>query len=107
MLASSEKNLSENLEDRTKQSQAQTEAFIQITPAIKLLKETGEFHVFGQAISKVIHVKGEYKKVNSRPKTLAKNEITKSLDLRAGKFRTFKVEGIETLKVDGDTLVIN
>jgi hypothetical protein len=107
MLTSAEKNLSENIKDRTAQSQAQTDAYVQITPAIKMLKETGEFHIFGQAIAKVVHVEGEYKKVNSAPKTLAKKEITKFLDLRAGKFRTFKVASIETLKVDGETLVIN
>jgi hypothetical protein len=45
--------------------------------------------VFGQAISKVVLVKGEYKKVNSAPKTLGKQAITKHLDLRAGKYQGF------------------
>jgi hypothetical protein len=104
MLASAEKNLSANLEDRTNQSKGQSDAYINLTPAIRLHKETLEIHVFGQAISKVILKKGEYKTVNSSAKTLAKQAITKHLDLRAGKFRDFICGRIDTVKVKGETI---
>ncbi len=108
MLTSAEKNLSENIEDRTAQSQAQTDAYIHISNAIRLHKETGNIHIFGMAISKTVVKAGEPKKpVKSADKTIAKNEITKSLDLRAGKFRTFIVGNVETVKLNGETLEIN
>lgn len=106
MLASAEKNLSANVEDRTAQSQGQTDAYINLTPAIRLHKETLVIHVFGQAISKTVLVKGQYKSVNSAPKTLAKQAITKHLDLRASKFRDFILGNADSIRVAGDTLVL-
>ncbi len=104
MLNSAEKNLSANIEDRTAQSQAQTDTYFHITPAIRLHKETLMIHVFGQAISKVVLVEGEYKPVKSSDKTLGKKAITKFLDLRAGKFRDFILGNADSLKVSGETI---
>jgi hypothetical protein len=106
LLTSAEKNVSANIEDRTAQSQAQTDAYIFITPAIRLHKETLALHIFGQAISKKVLVEGTYKTVNSSDKTLAKKAIKKHLDLRAEKFRDFIIENTETVKVQGDTIII-
>jgi hypothetical protein len=106
LIASAEKNLSENTEDRTAQSQAQTDAYIHLTPAIRLHKDTMEIHVFGQAISKTVLVKGQYKTVNSKPLTIAKNTIKKHLDLRADKFRDFIVGHIDKIKINGETLEV-
>lgn len=106
LLTSAEKNLSANIEDRTAQSQAQTDAYISLTPAIRMHKETMQIHIFGQAISKTVLIKGEYKQVNSSQKTLAKNAIKKHLDLRTEKFRDFIVGNIDSIKINGDTLII-
>ena len=106
MLTSAEKNCSENLEDRTAQSQGQTNAYFNITPAIRVHLETFEVHVFGQHISKKVLVEGEYKPVNSSPKTLGKKAITKYFDLKAPKFRDFLLGNISHLKVAGDTIII-
>lgn len=107
MLTSAEKNLSENKEDRTAQSQAQTEAYINLSNAIKIHKETGNIHIFGMAMSKNVIVAGTYKQVNSSDKTIAKKEITKSLELRGGKFRTFILGNVNEVKMNGETLEIN
>jgi hypothetical protein len=107
MIISSDKNISENIEDRTAQSQAQTEAYIQIGKGLKLHKETGLIHIFGFKNQKKIIVPGVYKPVKSSDKTLAKKEITKVLKLRSGKFQTFKIGNIESVKMEGKTLVIN
>ena len=107
LISSAEKNLSENKEDRTAQSNGQTDAYIFITPAIRFHKDTQELHVFGQAISKVVIVKGEYKTVNSSDKTLAKKAIKSHLDLRSDKFRDFIVGNIESVKMNGETIEIN
>ena len=107
MLASAEKNLSENKEERTNQSNGQADAYIYITSAIRIHKDTQELHIFGQAINKVVLVKGEYKSVNSSDKTLAKNAIKKHLDLRSDKFRDFIVANVESVKMNGETIDIN
>ena len=107
MRVSAVKNISENKEDRTAQSQAQTDAYLPITNSLKIHKETGKLHIFGFANQKKVLVKGEYKTVNSSDKTLAKKEITKVLKLRSGKFRTFIVENIESVTLEGKTLNIN
>lgn len=106
MLTSAEKNLSEKIEDRTAQSQAQTDTYFHITPAIKIHKDTFDIYIFGQTIKKDVLVSGEFKTVNSSAKTLAKKAITKHLDLRAGKFREYCLGNIDTLKIAGTTFQI-
>jgi hypothetical protein len=107
MLESAEKNLSSNIEERTISSQAQTDAYENICNGIRLHKETGHLHIFGQAIQKKVLVSGEPKKpVKSAPKTIAKKMITKHLDLRASKYRTFILPEVKQAKVNGETIEI-
>jgi hypothetical protein len=106
MLISAEKNLSEKLSDRTTQSQAQTNAYINLAPGVKLHPETLAIHIFGMAIDKTVLIKGEYETVNSSSKTLGKKAITKHLDLRAGKFRNFILANADNLKVSGTCIEI-
>ena len=108
MLASAEKNLSTNIEDRTTASQAQNDAYITLGNGMKLHKDSGALHIFGMAIQKKVLIAGEPQKpVKSAPKTIAKKMITKSLNLRAGKFRTFIVENVEAVNMSGETITIN
>lgn len=108
MLVSAEKNLSANIEDRTKQSQAQTTAYHDLGNGMKLHKDTGALHIFGMAVQKKVLVPGEPKKpVNSSAKTIAKKLITKALKLRAGKFRTFIVENVAAVNMSGVTIQIS
>lgn len=106
MLISAEKNLSAKLEDRTAQSQAQTNAYVNLAPGVKLHPDTMALHIFGMVINKDLLVKGEYKEVNSSAKTLGKKAITQHLDLRAGKFRNFILANADNLKVSGTTIEI-
>jgi hypothetical protein len=106
MLTSAEKNCSANIEDRTAQSQAQSNTYFNITPAIRVHLETFEVFIFGQHISKTVIVEGEYKPVNSSAKTLGKQAITKYFDLKTSKFREFSLGNISHLKVAGDTIII-
>lgn len=107
LIISSDKNISENIEDRTAQSQGQTNAFLQVGKGLKIAKETGLLHIFGFKNQKKVIVPGVYKPVKSSDKTLAKKEITKVLKLRSGKFHTFKIGNIESVKMEGKTLIIN
>lgn len=106
MVQSANKNLSENIKDRSTQSQAQTDAYITVMPGLKLHKDTMQLHIFGQAIKKTVVVAGEYKTVNSSDKTLAKNAIKKFLDLRSDKFRNFILGNVNEIKMNGETLLI-
>lgn len=108
MVTSAEKNLAKEIENRSAQSQAQTNAYIPLTKngSVKFHIESMAVHVFGMAIDKTILVKGEYKVVKSRDKTIAKNAIKKHLDLRADKFRTYILTNADAVKIKGDTIEI-
>jgi len=89
---SSDRNLNADSENRTNQSKAQAEAYINIGKGLKLHKETEKFHLDGLIVSKKVIIEGNYPQVNSRPKTIAKNAIKKALDLQATKYRSFILE---------------
>lgn len=106
MIESAQKNLSENVEDRTAQSKGQNDAYITIAKGVRLHLDTMTVHIFGKAIKKTVLVKGTYKTVNSSAKTLGKKAITKALNLKAGKFRDFILGNADNLKINGSTIEI-
>jgi hypothetical protein len=53
--------------------------------------KTGVVYVRGYAISKTVLIEGEYKKVNSRPKTIEKNKLRK--ELKSSRVREFRITG--------------
>lgn len=104
MIVSAEKNLS--ADNRTAQSQAQTDAYTHITNGIKFHNETGDLYVTGFAKSKTVLVEGEHKVVKSNPKTLVKKEVSKVLKMY--KFRTFKLSNVsEKITMTGSTLQVS
>ena len=107
MLESANKNISANIEDRTTASQAQTDAYEHLTNGIKVCNSTDEVHIFGMIDQKNLVKAGTYKDVKSTEKTLAKKAITKQLNLRAGKFRTFKVLNVAEAKISGEVFELN
>lgn len=74
-----------------------------VCKGVKVHGETGELHVFGFTRQKAVLTAGEYKKVNSSAKTLAKNALRKSL--KSGKFRQFVLSEVSVAKMNGKTLV--
>lgn len=92
LIDSSDRNLDANGDNRTTQSLAQSEAYINLGKGLKMNKETKNFHIDGLVVSKNVIVEGTYPHVNSRPKTIAKNAIKKALELQAKKYRSFVVE---------------
>lgn len=106
MIKRAEKNLSENKEDRTKQSQAQTDNYYHLTNAIKMHKDSMDVLVYGQKVNKTVLVEGNYPETNSKKKTIAKNAIKKHCDLRMPKYKQYKVGKMENLNVTGDTIQI-
>lgn len=97
----------QNPETASAQSIAQKNAYIPITTAIKLNKETNLIHIYAMAMWKdVPTVKGTFKVVNSRPKTIAKNVAKKYFNFTTAKYRNFIVhpDMLNEVAINGDVL---
>jgi len=101
VLTSLENTLNGNLSN---QSKGQIDAYIHVSKAVKLHIDKEELYIYGMAISKSILREGVYKKVNSRPLTLAKKEISRELNLSTSKYRMFKFSNLMELKISGKVL---
>jgi hypothetical protein len=69
---------------------------------IKVHKENGEVYVSGLVERKDVLEEGEYKKVNSRPLTLAKKEIEKLLP--STRFRQYILRNVASARLNGEVL---
>lgn len=94
--------------ERGEQNPAYTKAgqYVPIGNGVNVNMNDGTIQVFGLANQKRVIVPGVYPKVNSRPLTIAQNEIKAQLSI--SKFREFALdpENIAAAKVDGETLVL-
>lgn len=71
-------------------------------PGIKVHKEEGTVYVMGMVQNKTVIEAGEYKVVKSSAKTIAKNEIRKSL--RSGKIRQYILPNVVRASLNGEVL---
>jgi hypothetical protein len=68
---------------------------------------TMRLSILGQSINKVVEVKGEFKKVKSAPKTIAKRLIEKQAKGRTASLRRFALDNlINDISISGDKLEI-
>ena len=104
LITSLEKNVSAELSDRTTQSQAQTNAYIDLSPSVKINKESLEVFVSGFLNQEVVLVEGTYPIVKSRPKTIAKKAIEKVLNLRMNAYRIYNIGTMDNVKINGETI---
>ncbi len=97
-----------NPETQSAQSLAQKDAYLNISPCIKLHIETGKLHIYALAHSKVVLIKGEYKTVNSRELTLCQNEVKKYFNFSTAKYRNFIVEPsqLSGVNISGEKVVL-
>jgi hypothetical protein len=84
---------------------ADTYVHIPGMPGCKVHGSTGEMYVTGIISSKTVLTAGIYKTVKSSEKTIAKNQIKKSLG--SSKFRQFSLNNLSSVTVDGDTVHLN
>lgn len=84
-------------------SQGQINAYTIVAKGIKVHNETGEIYIFGLRQSKKIIEQGVYPIVNSKPLTLAKNELRK--ELKSNKFTQYKLSSTATIKMNGEELI--
>ena len=104
LIASGEKNLSKEMSERTNQSQAQADAYIHLTPSIRLHKDSMNVFISGFINSKTVLVEGIYPNKNKREKTKCKDAITKHCDLRMSNYRQYKVGEMDKINITGSTL---
>ena len=72
---------------------------------VKVHLETGNLHVSGLTMRKDVIVKATYRKVNSKPETIARQEVEAMLP--SAKYRQFRLDGVTVAKLNGDTLEIS
>lgn len=98
----------QNPETASNQSKAQADAYINISPCIKLHIETGKLHIYALAHSKVVLVEGEYKTVNSRELTLCQNAVKKYFEFSTAKYRNFIVDPsqLSGVNISGEKVVL-
>jgi hypothetical protein len=106
LIASAEKNLNKDLNERSNQSKGQVDAYISLNKAVKMHKETMDIFVTGFINHKEVIQKGEYPKKNKRKKTIAKEAIKKHCNLRMDNFRTYKLGKMNEINITGSTLQI-
>jgi hypothetical protein len=104
LIASGEKNLSSDMSERTNQSKAQADAYVHLTPAVRLHKDSMNVFVSGFLNSKTVLVEGEYPQKNKRVKTICKEAIGKHCDLRMNKYRQYNVGSMDRINITGSTL---
>ena len=103
LLSESEKEILLSQGDSTiVRSEAQNNAYLHLCKGLKL-KGT-ELYIYGLMVRKQIVKAIEYKKVNSKPLTIAKNLITKAANLREGKFKQFMLGSAENINLKGITI---
>jgi len=83
-------------------SEGQKNAYTNIVPGVKVHNETGVLYIYGYREKKEVLTAGEYPKVNSRPLTVAKDELRKLL--RTGKFTQYALEIGNEVRANGETL---
>lgn len=69
---------------------------------VKVHNETGDIHIMGLSVAKVVLTKGTYPTVKSGPLKIAKNAIDELL--RRGKIRQYALTNIGSARLNGETI---
>jgi hypothetical protein len=101
VLASRTESLVKGIGNNSAYTNADTYAPTAIA-GVKVHRVTGQLHVTGLAISKVVLTAGEYRTVNSKPETIARQAVEARLP--SAKFRQFSLDGVAVAKLNGETL---
>ena len=83
-------------------SDAQSDAYENVAKGLKM--KDNNLYIYGLCVKKTVLVEGNYPKVNSQLKTIVKNEIKKSANLKETKFKQFKLGNLEELNIQGFTI---
>ena len=106
MIVSGEKNVSADSDEHTTASKAQADAYVHLCPSVKMHKDSMTVFVTGFANGKTVLIKGVYKEVNSRDKTIAKDMISELVQLRMKDYRQYNLGNMNQIRVDGAVLQV-
>jgi hypothetical protein len=102
-LASRLESLTKGVGNNSAYTNADTYDYIDGLPGVRIHRETGALYVSGLLNSKVVIQDGApRKKVNSAPKTIAKNRL--KYILPSGRFRLFALANVTRAAINGDVL---
>lgn len=90
------------LKPNENRSNGQKDNYTTIFSGVKVHNETGVLYVYGYRENKTITQNGNYPIVNSKPLTIAKDELRKLL--RTGKFTQYALEIGNEVRANGETL---
>lgn len=107
MVTAAYKNIDKELENRTIQSQTQTNLYVQFGGNIKVHEEYGTMYVYGLVEEKEVITTGVFKTVKHRAKTIAKQEIGKACNFEMATYRMYKFDNIESFNIEGNNLICN
>jgi predicted DNA binding protein len=106
LLLSGTKNVSKEIENRTIQSQSQTNAYTHVNKGMKILNESGYLYVSGFVVAKEIIKDGIYPTVNKQAKTIIKDAIKKELKFKMNKYRSFIFKEAESYRINKNEIHI-
>ncbi len=104
-LVESAKNSLLPKEEKNNRAKAQIDAFVPVNNAIKIHKESLSVKILGIKIAGTVLVEGKPFDLGVNLKTRYKNLIKFQADFKVKK--TYTLEKVDNMKVQGDTLVIN
>jgi hypothetical protein len=84
-------------------SNGQIDAYTIVGSGIKVHNETGEIYIFGLRTRKEVVAEGVYPVVNSRPLTIAKNQLRKLL--KSNGFTQYKLSATSVIRLNGEELI--
>ena len=83
-------------------SNGQKDAYTGILDGLKVHNESGKVYIYGYRERKTVQIEGTYPSVNSKPLTIAKNELRKLL--KTGKFTQYALEVGNEIRANKETL---
>jgi hypothetical protein len=102
LIASLKDTLSEDVPQNPRATSAHAYTSVPGVPGLKIHDETGNLHLVCILQQKTVIVPGEHKKVNKRPKTVAKDKLR--AQLRQSKIRQFTLTNITRAALRGTVL---
>ena len=104
LVASFEKTIAAHEAGERNPDYTKKDVYVSLFNGLNVSKTDGSFKLFGLSISKKVLVNGVYRTVNSKPLTVAKDAIRKTLTI--GAFREFAVseESLANAKLNGETI---
>ena len=108
LVAAFEKDLNPDKEKRSNRSKGQSESYYPIAPGISYNINTGELYFYTYRVRKKIFVEGTYeeKEDTRKESTKIKDAIRHHIKLESKKFKRFRMDRMNEIRMLGNVIVI-